>query len=126
MKKESYEQILNILRTIPAYQMTVDQLTMLSEAKKDLEKAYEEEHGKAQEKAKKAAETLWIDEKINALEEAIEDLKDADVFGETQSWQAYLLDNALYHLKNFRNYALFAMEEQQANNAPEKYKEINK
>ena len=66
--------------------------------------------------------TLWIDEKINALEEAIEDLKDADTFGEVQSWQAYLLDNALYHLKNFKAYALFAMEEQQANNAPEKYK----
>lgn len=123
MKKESYKQILNILRELPTYQMTVDQLTMLSEAKKDLEQAYKEEYEEKEAKAKKAAtETLWIDEKINALEEAIEDLKDADVFGETQSWQAYLLDNALYHLKNFRNYALFAMEEQQANNAPEKYK----
>lgn len=120
MKKESYEQILNILRTIPTYQMTVDQLEMLSEAKKDLEKAYKEEH---KEKAKKEADVaLWLDGQIDQLKEAIEELKDVDVFGEQQSWQAYLLDNALYHLENFKNYLFFAKEEKRENNAPEKYK----
>ena len=109
MKKESYDEILEILRKIPTYQMTVDQLETLSEARRDIEKAYAEELEEAKERKKD--ESAWIDDELETLKNKIETARKKHDITRDDDYRIYLFEQAFSHLSNYAGYSRLLLEE---------------